>query len=177
MFSGILSFLEKYAWGMICALAACILVAGIGYSVFLGDRLRFLPDEQYYVEFTYHLVDQGTYSLDGIQPTAYRPPGYSFLLAPIYFLGGKIVAFRIANFLLLAGTVLLVGRFLQRASGPLAALLGALFTGGYAVFFFTAGTLYPQTMAGFLFVLILYLFYPEKIDDKSSVLMGVSSGL
>lgn len=133
------------------------LVIGGGYSLVLGGELRF-HDEHVYVGIVRSLADGHGYSLDGIQPTAYRPPGYLFLLLPVYLAtGGSVLAMRLVGVLALTGSVwftYLLGRRLHTpGTGALAALLVAC----YPLLVFTATTLYPQLPALFLLLLTVEL--------------------
>jgi 4-amino-4-deoxy-L-arabinose transferase-like glycosyltransferase len=137
---------------------AVVLAAGVLYSFYLGDTLRFLPDERDYVTLAENLVARGIYSLDGENPTAYRAPGYPLFLAAFRLFGAGPVHFRILNYLLLGLCMVVAYRALAAQSLPLAAGLAPMLVAFYPVFFYTAGTLYPQTLASFLFLLVLYLF-------------------
>jgi len=125
-------------------LAIVVVGAGALYSLWLGPELRY-TDEVHYLELAEALAANGRYAVDGT-PTAYRPPGYPFLLAVQHALGIGVVGMRIANFLLLGLVILATGRLLALAASPLAGTLGAGVVAGFPVFFYTAGTLYPQTL-------------------------------
>ena len=142
---------------ILVALAGVLLLAGLVYSIWLGETLRYLPDEEEYVNLANNLAQSGTYSLEG-KLTAYRPPGYAAVLGMVSLLGGGIYHFRFLNFLLLAGSLLLACRILSRQGYSLGATLGGLLVVAYPVLFYTAGTLYPQTLAGFLFLLVLEIY-------------------
>lgn len=148
-------FLEEKSNLLNALIVLVTILAGIGYSVYLGDELRFLPDEKDYAAIAGNLADHGMFSIDGVSLTAYRAPGYPALLAVVSAIGGGIVAFKIVNYLLLAGTIWLAYGLVREAMGAVAALLGSVFILGYAVLFFTAGVLYPQTLSGFLLLLFL----------------------
>lgn len=134
------------------ALLALSVVAGVVYSCFIPAGARFV-DEADYLALGRHLAEGAGYSLNGVQPTAMRPPGYPFFLAPILAAGGGIAVIRIAQNLLVAGTVMLAARLTAKGPGALAATAGLTLL--YPVLFYTAGTLYAQTLAGFLFVAAL----------------------
>ena len=157
-------------------MAVFTVIAGIAYSLYLGDDLRFLPDEPDYAVLAENLAGGGAYSFDGSSPTAYRAPGYPALLALVSMLGGGVVAFRAVNFLLLAGTILLGYDLLKDKTSPAAALLGGVFVLGYAVLFFTAGVLYPQTLAGFLLLLFLHLVTGPDATWRPQLAAGLVFG-
>jgi 4-amino-4-deoxy-L-arabinose transferase-like glycosyltransferase len=111
-----------------------------------------------------------------VHPTAYRPPGYPVYLAALALLGGNIVDFRLLNFLALAVVLCCVYLILKQRSTPLAASLGALLVIGYPLAFYTAGTLYPQTLATALFLLTLYFFTRPAIKSLDYLLGGLFLG-
>lgn len=123
-------------------MAACVAIVGALYSIHLGDRLRY-DDERAYVAISGNLL-HGQYSLDGESPTVLWPPAWPAVLAVV---GASAVYGRLVNVALLAGVVMLAARL----AGPVAALMVAC----YPVLLYTAGTLYPQTLAMFLLTLAL----------------------
>lgn len=151
---------HRFAPWALPALIALLLAAGAVYAGLLGARLRY-PDEQEYVTLARHLADLGRYTLDGQQPTAYRPPGYPVILAMLTKAGGGVVSFRLLNMAALAAAVLLLHRLTRAAGGERAALLAAAIAAAYPLSFYTAGTLYPQTIAGAGLLLALYLHGPD----------------
>src|SRR5947209_16106372 len=138
----------------VLALVALAIVAGVLYSLVLGERLLY-PDESEYLQLARSLATQGRYSLDGIHPTAARPPGYPLILTPVIALGGSVFATRLLNFLALAASLALLHRLLRRHGFPIAAIIGPALVLGYPILFYTAGTLYPQTVGTTLLLLVL----------------------
>jgi 4-amino-4-deoxy-L-arabinose transferase-like glycosyltransferase len=157
-------------------LAAAVILCGCLYSISLGDQLRYLPDERDYDTLANSLALNGSYSLDGEHPTAYRAPGYPLFLAVFRLMGARVVHFRILNFILLGSALFILQAVLKRQSSPLSAALGVLFTAGYPVFFYTAGTLYPQILASFLFLLAIALFTHPDIQMSHYLLGGLLLG-
>jgi hypothetical protein len=156
------------------ALLALFVLAGITYSCLVPTAARF-PDENDYRTIAGHVIHEHLYSFDGVHPTAGRPPGYPFFLVPIEWLGGGVIAMRIANFFLAAGTILLACRLMPGPSGarlPVVMLL-VIF---YAVLFYTAGTLYPQTLGNFLFIASLVLLLEEKRGPGLDFITGAAFG-
>ncbi|MGC8782911.1 MAG: ArnT family glycosyltransferase [Armatimonadota bacterium] len=140
----------------------------------LGNALRF-SDERDYWTIASHLTEQGMYSLDGLRPTAYRPPGYPLWLALLQRLGGGVQAARILNYILLAGTVLLLFALLRHVHSERAGAIAALLVCVYPVLFYTAGTLYPQTLIGFLLVAWVYLLF-VNLNLPRAALAGILMG-
>jgi len=136
------------------ALSGLVIFAGAAYSVHLGNRLRFVDERDYYC-IAQNLVHGRGYSLDGVNPTAFRPPGYPLFLALFIALGANIFLVGLLNFVMLAASMLLLYRFMRRRTNWVGAVAAPFMCAGYGVLFYTAGTLYPQTLAGLLLLLVL----------------------
>lgn len=156
--------------------AICLIAGGIyGYST--GDQLRYLPDEAEYVSLATNLAQKYLYSLDGLQPTAYKPPGYPLILGAVRWLGGNIVSFRLINFVLFVGGLFFLYQLARQTGGVGAGLLSVILaTAGYPVLFYTANTLYPQTLAGFLFLAVIWLYERRVSGIWQGLLVGIVWG-
>lgn len=173
-----LIFLLQSKKKMILSLIAVLFgIASIGYSLYLGDRLRY-PDERWYFnDYAQNLAKQHMFSRDGVSPTAFHPPAYPLLLGGLVMLGLGVTAARLVNFLLLFLTWLALFFWLEKRSPGPASLFAVLLAMGYPVLFYTAGTLYPQTLGAFFFVLALVFFWQEPFRWRYAFLGGVSMGL
>ncbi len=163
--SELINCLEGKGGAIASVLILIVMLSGIMYSLYLGDTLRFLPDEQDYYDLATNIAKSFSYSLDNINPTAYRPPGYPlFLSFPRYF-GGGVIILRILNFFILGFGIYLIYKILRREHSGIAGLIGVVLIIGYPVMFFTSGTLYPQILASVLFLLIIYIYTgePDKV--------------
>jgi hypothetical protein len=169
--------LERKSVFIFVLLASLLLVGGAVDSFSLGDSLRFLPDEAEYVALARNLARHNIYSLDGETPTAYRPPGYPAVLSVLVRLGGDISQLRFLNFVFLSGSVYLLGRIMLQQGLPLAAIISSLLVVAYPVLFYTSGTFYPQTLAAFLFLVILKTFTKVKLRPGDFVAGGLVFGL
>jgi hypothetical protein len=133
-----------------------VFFAGLLAVIPTWDILRY-PDESDYIHLAGTLIERGAYlGFDG-KPTAYRPPGYPFLLSILFRLWEAPLAAKLLNAAALAGTAFLLGLIAADLvpEGMVFAPLLVLF---YPVYFYTAGTLYPQVLGAFLFSVVLYLF-------------------
>jgi len=130
--------------------ALCVVAALAAGVVLLDDRLRFLPDEQDYLTLALGLAQNGTFSLDGAQPTAFRPPGYAWLLAAAALVSTKVAFLKAVNLVLWLLAAWLTGRIARRLAGPLAEAAALILVLGYPALLYSATTLYPQTMAWLL---------------------------
>jgi 4-amino-4-deoxy-L-arabinose transferase-like glycosyltransferase len=140
------NWLGRHDRRVAAAAVAFVLVAGTGYALSLGDQLRYL-DERQYLALASNLSSKGAYTIDGTHPSAYHPPAYPVLLLLFRSIGFGIVGLRLVNFVLLAVSVVLAWALARRVGGRVAASLAALGLAVYPLSFYTAGTLYPQTMA------------------------------
>lgn len=161
------------------ALAAVLLnLAGtLAYSVLLGESLRYL-DERDYVALAGALAGGYGYSADLVGPTAYRPPGYPFLLWPVHLLsGGSVPAMRLVGVLALAGSVWLAYLLGRRAYSASAGALSAVLLAGYPLLGYTATALYPQVPALFLLLLFLELAFRAMSTGRHRWALAAGAGL
>jgi hypothetical protein len=147
-------------------------LAGFVYSCRLPAEGRF-QDELQYLSLTQHVLHGPGFSLDGIHLTAFRPPGYAFFLALV---GNSVIVARLLQFCMLGGIVLLLARLFPPPERPAAVLITTLVIALYPLFFYTSSTLYPQTLAGFLFVLALVLILRAPRHGWMLALIGAIYG-
>lgn len=164
-------WLEKKWKFIVYGTPILILLGGVIYSVYLGDELRF-PDEKEYVVLANNLATQGMYSMDGIQSTAYRPPGYPIMLALLRFIGGETLAYRMLNFFILAFAALMIGTQLSERVSGLAGSLSAIMLLGYPALFYMAGTLYPQTLQLLLMASLVLYGTRANLRTRDFILIG-----
>lgn len=150
-------------------------IFGIGYSFYLGGHFQFYDEKEYYALGS-HLAQKGIISIDGSTPSAWRPPGYALFLAPWIYFGANLVFLRILNFAALSLSLYFIVLILRRFS-DVASLIGILMMGLYPVFFFTAGTLYPQTIATTLLLFSIWLLFKnEELSWSAALGIGLSHG-
>ena len=102
-------------------LSATFIVAGTAYSIILGPELVYSDERQYY-QITRNIIAGHGFSLDGLTPTAYRPPGYPlFLLLPLS-VNDSVHTARIVNFVLLIGAMGFLHALVRRYASVPAAL-------------------------------------------------------
>lgn len=176
LLSSPIPYLEKNKRPILGLVITLYVLAGVIYSLYLGSNFRYLPDEVDYFTLASNLAFKGQYSLDGSQLTAYRPPGYPLFLAPFRLLGMNIIGLRMVNFFVLGFCIFILYKILQEQFSSLAGLIAALLVALYPVVFYTAGTLYPQTLASLLLILSIYLFTSEPAQNWKILLAGLLAG-
>ncbi len=172
----LLTFLDQHR-DKICHLATLFfLIAGLAYSLHLGNETRF-PDEKQYLLIAQNLATGNGYSLDGIEPTAIRPPVYPLFLALFIKIGAPITMLRYLNFIALALCVYLIRSILHLEKAHLGSGLSAILLVGYGVLFFTAGTLYPQTIFALTLLCIIRLALVNNFGYPHTILLGLLAAL
>jgi hypothetical protein len=151
-----------------------VISLGLLYSIRLGGNLRF-GDEQEYFRLARNLSTSHSYTMYGTYPEIFRPPGYPFLLAMFMSIGAGVEFLRFVNFLALAASIYIVYLFLRKVS-PAAGAIGVILTVLYPVLFYTAGTLYPQTVAACMFLICMYIWSQATISRTLLVVSGLIYG-
>ena len=98
-------------------------VAGLAYCAHLGSQARF-ADEADYLRLSQTSPTPARYALDGVNSTAFRPPGYPYLLAIVRQLTDSIFVLRSLNVIFLAVAVWATWWLARRIGGPGAAAAG-----------------------------------------------------
>ena len=152
---------RKQTW-IVFVVVLLILLAGLIYSIRLGDTLRYWDEEEYFIYVKNYLGSQ-IFSFDGIHPTAIRPPGYPFLLMAVAAFGADRVILRMLNFIALAASVIFFYFWLKEQADSRAGVIGLGLIACYPVLFYAAGTFFPQTIGALLLLIALYLVSKKKL--------------
>jgi hypothetical protein len=176
VFQSALVQIDRNASAAVALIAAAIVLAGVAYSIQLGPQLPYWDEREYYA-LARGLVERGEYEHANLR--AFRAPAYPFFLAGLMKLGLPPWGLRTADFILLAGTAILLYRLASRFSGVrLSGVLAASGIFAYPVLIYAAGKLYPQTLAGFLFLLSLdVLLRRERPGAGRAFAGGAAFGL
>jgi hypothetical protein len=158
-----------------------ILAVAIGMTLSLactawyGETVRF-PDEESYLGLARSLADHGSFTVDD-HPTAYRPPGYPFFMAVLLRAGSPVWGLKVANALLIGGSILLLYALIRRFASRDVALTGATLAALYPLFHYTASTLYPQTAGSFLLLFSLLTLLDPSEKRHTLLISGIAYGL
>jgi hypothetical protein len=166
---------EDRAGLIVTALAVLVLAGGVAYSLYLGGNLPYI-DEHDHLAIAENVAARGMYSNDGVRPNAARPPAYPLLLAGLLRLGADVPVARIANFVMLALAMCLLYAMVRREVSAFAGVLGVVLVLCYPVLFYTAGTLFAQTLGATLFVLALFLL-ARAASPRALALAGAVFGV
>jgi hypothetical protein len=150
------------------------LIAGFVYSLHLGNDLRF-PDEREYYTLAKNLAEGHGYTLDGENPSAYRTPGYPIFLSFFVKIGATPVFLRYLNFIALAICLYIIRAILRRENAESGAALSSLLLVSYGVLFYTAGTLYPQTIFTLVLLLVFWLTIGQHFSYLRTLIFGLLS--
>jgi hypothetical protein len=167
-------YIEKNANIIVAAIIALYLFAGGAYSILLGDQLRYW-DEKHYLALALNLHDL-SYSFDGLRPTAFQPPGYPITLFLASSLKFSVPLLRFLNFVFLGLSMLMAFLLLKKYISSLCAVISVILIAVYPLFFYSAGTLYPQTEEIFLLMLFLSLASREETSLANDFLLGIVMG-
>jgi len=155
MAAKLFTFIETKHQVIVISIITLTLITGFFYSYHVGNHFNYQDEREYYA-VAKNVVEQNLYSNNGVNSTSKRPPGYPLFLIPFIYIGLPVYMLRFVNFILLALAIYMIYRLLLHNSSPFSAVLGPVLMLGYPVLFYTAGTLYPQILAGCIFLIILY---------------------
>ncbi len=148
------------------------LLAGIVYSFIRGDVLIF-PDERQYFAIATNLAKGHGFSLNGNDPTALFPALYPTLMAFFIKFGATIPILRSINFFFLSCVPYVIKSILRHEDSEPGTGLSTILMILYGVLFYTAGTLYPQT----LFTLVLLLLVRCALDAATNIGYAIAFGV
>ncbi len=163
---------EKYGNAIFSAAILFLLGAGFVYAFTRGYSLHF-PDERQYFAIAGNLASGKGFSLDGTSPTALFPPLYPLLIAALLKLGASIPVVRCVNYLILCGSLLTIRSILRHEGAEDARGISAFLFIAYGVLFYTAGTLYPQTLFTLVLLLLVRCALEKNAGMPAMLLFGI----
>jgi 4-amino-4-deoxy-L-arabinose transferase-like glycosyltransferase len=113
-------------------------------------------------------------------PTAEKPPGFALWLAFLDVIGlSSYLAQRLVMACVGTGTVVLIGLLGRRVAGTVAGWVAAAIAAVYPPLFLADGALMPETLYGFLVVLVLLLAYRARDTARVGwwLLLGLVTGI
>ena len=135
---------------------------------YLSDTLHapLSGDEPTYVNIALNLLSGSGYSMNGVDPTAFRAPGYPLFLVVVLFLTGKsLLLARIVNILIGSATVVVVLLAGEKMFDRTTALIASLLLSIYPVFVGISGELISDTL--FVFLMCAFLLMMAMAGDNA----------
>lgn len=164
---------ERHARLTLVLLVLFEMLFGLVYSIHLGSELRYW-DEREYFQLAQGLVERGELGLAGDR--AFRPPLYAFVLAPLLAVGAPVLVMRLLNFVFLGISMVLLYEVVSSFARRWVGLLAAAWVLLYPVLLYTAGTLYPQTLAGMLLLWFVWFLLCRDRTVRSGACAGLVFG-
>lgn len=155
-------------------LTLLVIITAVCYALTLKGNFTY-TDEAEYFAIASNLLHHHGYSLDGVHPTAYRPPGYPAALVPILAIHQSVRLAKAINLILWIGAALLTAHIAAVLYGSTAASVALLLVLLYPVSLYTAGTLYPQALTSFLFLVSISVQFRRTTHSllKEAFLQGL----
>lgn len=145
------------------------------FCIWSGNQTKW-PDEAIYIGIAERLLAGLGFTNDTLQPSAFRPPGYPFVLSLVYQIHDSVLLAKIVNVLALTATAWLLSLIVKEVA-PSGQVFAPLLVLAYPLFTFTSSVLVPQLLGSFMFVLVVYwlIKYPKSI--VTAVACGVTFGV
>jgi 4-amino-4-deoxy-L-arabinose transferase-like glycosyltransferase len=156
-----MQWIAKHSWKIALAVMAISALVEIAVALHAGPKLWY-QDEKDYVALSRNLVQRHRFSLDGVEPTASRPPGYIWFLALPQLLGASNTTLRIFNASALIFSQLFLFLLARRVGSDATAAIAVLLSLAYPVLFYTATVLFPQTLGAALLLCGIWLLLDRK---------------
>jgi hypothetical protein len=171
----IIDLVKGYGRHVTFVLVLLVFAASTVFVLVSGEHLRY-PDERDYDRLARAIRHGEGYLNERGDPTAYRPPGWPTVLAGIYCFWASPLAGKLFNAVAYASTAWLLSEIVARVI-PEGRVFAPLFMLLYPVGFYTASTLYPQTLGTLLLVGLLFLLsrrtYPLLFAGEAGILFGM----
>lgn len=155
-------------------LFALSMALALGVALMSGTSLRY-EDERDYFALAQQMVQGHGYVTPALQPTAYRPPGYPFLMTLFAGTDQGVLWLKILNVVILGVSVWLMRALIARETPAVAWLAGASLL-AYPVWLYAASTLYPQTLCMALMLGLIYLLAHREASWRTFIVAGVVYG-
>jgi 4-amino-4-deoxy-L-arabinose transferase-like glycosyltransferase len=168
-----MKWLAKHSWKIALIVMFLSAVAEIVIAVHAGPKLWY-QDEREYVALSRNLVQLHEFTIDGVQPTASRPPGYSWFLAVPQLFGASNTALRLFNATGLIVSQLFLFLLVRRIASDGTAAIAVLLSLAYPVLFYSATVLFPQTLGAALLLCGIWLLFDQR---PLGILTAVGAGI
>jgi hypothetical protein len=155
-------------------LVLAVLLAG-AVAIHSGNTLRYGDEQQYHNLAVSVMHGHGFVNVDG-SPTAFRPPGYPFVLMTIYTITEQPIAAKILNVLLLGALILSLGAIATRIK-PAAINLVPYLVLACPILIYVTSVLYPQILGSVMLAIVVLILTRKNVSLKDFGIAGVIYGL
>lgn len=156
-----MDWLAKQSWKIAVAVMAVSMLASIAIAIHAGSHLRY-KDEEDYAQIAKNLVQQHAFTLNGVDPTASRPPGYVWFLSVPELFRAPNTALRVFNASLLVICQLFVFLLARRVGSSATAAIAVMLSLVYPVFLYTSTVLFPQTLGAALLLCGIWILLDKR---------------
>lgn len=160
---------KAFTWLFVLSMSVAL-----GVALISGETMRYI-DERDYFDLALHLAQGQGYVTAELAPTAFRPPGYPFLMALFAGMTKGALWLKVLNVIFLGISVWLM-RALVASETPAMAWLAGGCVLAYPVWMYTASTLYPQTICMTLLLGMVCLLSRQQASLAAFALSGVLYG-
>lgn len=151
-----------------------VIIAG-AVAIHSGNALRYGDEQQYHNLAVSVLHGNGFVNVDG-SPTAFRPPGYPFVLLSIYTITEQPILAKILNVLLLGALILALGVIAARIKPPAVKLVPYIVM-ACPILIYVTSVLYPQVLGSVMLAVVVLILTRENVSLKDFGMAGVIYGL
>ncbi len=170
---------QPFRWSDRRILGFIPIILSVSIALFLarshGSQLIF-EDERDYMAISRNVVGHAFYSIDGTTPTAFRQPGWPMAMSLVLLLGGGVKACRFFSVFIYGASLLVGKKVAEECFGSIGGSAFAWLSLLYPVLAYTAGTLFPQSLATLLLVLGLLLSLRLNTSIPANLLRGLVLG-
>ena len=145
---------EAKSWRLFAVLLVVAATLAAGLAWHSGAELRY-PDEAEYYGHAVRINAGLGFVLPDHQPTAYRPPGYPYVISLVLLIWQSPLAAKLLNVLVLIGAMLMMRKLVAR-DVPHTAWLPPLLVCAFPIIPYTSSTLYPQIACMALLLLVVW---------------------
>jgi hypothetical protein len=159
------------------AYLACfiLLLSGTIVAFMSGDQLRW-PDEEIYVDIARGLANGQSFLNDKGEISAFRPPGYPFIVSLIFRFNESVLLVKLIGVLVLAITGWLLA-LLVKSHAPNAHVIAPFLILAYPVQTYVSTILAPQIFGSLFLVSGLLIIFRFPRQSLAAVSAGVIFGL
>lgn len=138
------------------------------FCIWSGNQTKW-PDESIYVGIAERLVAGLGFTNEVSEPSAFRPPGYPFILYFTYKAHESVFLAKFVNVLALTATAWVLNLLVHEVS-PSGRVFAPLLVLAYPLFTFSSSVLVPQIVGGLMFVLVVYwlIKYPKSFVSAAA---------